>query len=94
MPFEWAKPGVKCVCVDIEMIDGLELDRVYTLAEISIRGGVFKGRHFPQLVCASLAEVANPNSSDRDGSYALQRFRPLVTQPEQNSIRKKETEYA
>lgn len=94
MPFEWAKPGVKCTCVDVEMIDGLDLGAVYTLAEVSIRAGTFKGRHFAQLVCASLKEVVNPNSSDRDGSYALQRFRPLVVNETKQSSKQKEPEYA
>jgi hypothetical protein len=83
----WAKPGVKRVCVDASYIRGdmpLRVGGVYEIVRVGRPCGDGRGRYRrPQLVVA-LAETANPFSPD--GSFAVERFRPLVTKTQEQDV--------
>lgn len=85
----WAKPGVKCVCVDGSPRDGgrysaLPVEgRVYTIASVEYcvwANGEGLGVH--------LAEVRR-RPADLDGKvypYHVSRFRPLITRTQSEDV--------
>lgn len=78
----WAKPGVKCVCVDagagrFEMDDSqLEAGRIYTILEITSEFSVPAVR---------LVEL-KAETEDEVGYFHLRRFRPLITKTQEQDV--------
>lgn len=68
----WAKPGVKCVCIDADPKGGIG----HTLVHQSVYtiDGVFELRGTPGVW---LVEV---RSEHETGGFRLERFRPLITE--------------
>jgi hypothetical protein len=84
MAYEWARPGVKIVCVET-WIDDLYDDQgpvkgeIYTIRQIGLLHPDKSG------VCVRLAEILNPKQEYEppigwwEVCFGLFRFRPLVT---------------
>ena len=77
----WAKPGVKCVCVDATRgrVSGLPVPfafgDVLTIRQVAYDGG--------------LRFVGIPTIDPQDGrrtTYAIERFRPLVTRTQSQDL--------
>lgn len=88
----WAKPGVKCVCVDDEPRAGTEWrgDRPTVGAIYTIRS-IFCGPAGG--LSASFFELERSNSSKADYpgqlvGYYLDRFRPIVTKTQEQDVAK------
>jgi len=80
----WAKPGVKCVCVDVRGEPGKHLAKggIYTIsAKMANRGNTGLFRNVLSFV---LVEVRNPLSPN--GGFAAIRFRPLVTRTQSQDL--------
>jgi hypothetical protein len=77
----WAKPGVKCVCVNLgpnvdgKLPNGLVLNGVYTIRSIDLR-------HPNGLVGVHLVERQSASSY----GYWLDRFRPLITRSQEDDV--------
>lgn len=70
----WARPGVKCVCVDASggrSGDRLKVGAVYTVIEMMSYEDDFGQRGI---------RVVEATSDHYSGAYRLSRFRPLITQ--------------
>lgn len=85
----WARPGVKCVCVDSYM-DGeppvLVEGAVYQVARvISDNGTNTIGRYAGARQSLVLVGLINPYD-ERYGSFALARFRPIVTRTQEQDV--------
>lgn len=86
----WAKPGVKCVCVDADpdrfvklqpswRDDGFPIREgiIYTICEVLVHPGA-------DLVAVRLVEL--PDRSIGDYGYALSRFRPLASRTQEQDL--------
>lgn len=82
----WAKPGVKCVCVDAVMQGPSPLERgaVYELASIIPAQPAFIGRYRAPAANVRLKGVSNPYNST--GTFAVERFRPLITRTQEQDV--------
>jgi hypothetical protein len=107
MAFEWARPGARCSCIDAAGVRGLIKGEFYTIIKTGIKQrATFKGQPVTDFPVAVVGEASNPSNSaypGLNGSYALQRFRPLNEAPQQarkktaqsiETARKKELEHA
>ena len=86
----WAKPGVKCVCIDASPYEspghpplfGWPIERrVYTVKAV--------GQFHPHYdgVMLQIAELANPALIDgRDCGWDIRRFRPLITRTQEDDV--------
>ncbi len=79
--YEWAKPGVKVVCIN----DNIDVYKVpgfsYELSPILIKRGVIYvigliQEHPDGQICVKPLGV--PDRSERDWGYNINRFRPLI----------------
>lgn len=87
----WAKPGVKCVCVDAASerfarlftwsghADDFQLlnGATYTISEVLVHP-------LCDLVCIKLVELSDRGYADF--GYALDRFRPLITCTQEDDL--------
>lgn len=75
----WAKPGAKCVCIDNTRHPQLNIGQTYTIVAVEsddpsvLQAGTYAGSK----VLVELAEVKNWSAKP---SYAVERFRPIITQ--------------
>lgn len=79
----WARPGVKCVCVDASWPSG----SWYGPEALPVKGQQYTIRDletYEGTNCCRLVEIVNPlmdyNQGMIEAAFALKRFRPLVTQ--------------
>ena len=75
----WAKPGVKCVCVDADFYGRtpvLSVGSVYVVKKVAMLSGSV--RHGFEHLCVELEGVRNPFNDEGDW-LAVDRFRPIVT---------------
>lgn len=95
MAYEWAKPGVKCMCVDDELydppanieyvrgLDGISRGAVYTIREVFIDP-------FEDNVQVRLAEIWRPQAPEEntgiEAGYRIERFRPLITKTQEQDV--------
>lgn len=83
----WAKPGVKCVCVDNiipigpEVMQCLEAGKMYTIRAVE---------HFEGGMGITVNEIVNPSFMYNEGIsepvYRLDRFRPLITRTQEQDV--------
>lgn len=82
MTYEWAKPGVKVVCVIDSDIDGLlQEGKVYEIREVLVtHDNFFLGRQQPESVNVRLVGFKDRYEFDDANvtSFNIKRFRPLI----------------
>lgn len=87
----WARPGVKCVCVDnlhrtrARENPVLVVGRVYEVTKVVSITGNTVGPYRHERKGLVLAGVLNPYDV-KDGAFALSRFRPLVTKTQEQDV--------
>jgi len=87
----WAKPGVKCVCIDAGDHDvgrpsPLVLGSVYTICSlVNWPRDKTSGRLGWSQFGLVLEEVRNPYAWI-DGAFAVERFRPIVTRTQEQDL--------
>ena len=81
----WAKPGVKCVCIDNDGLEAvLVVWRVYTIRSVFLHTaniGKYAGRVVPAI---RLVECDNPRSWTC--GFAAERFRPCVIRTQKDDV--------
>lgn len=84
----WAKPGVKCVCVDAAFVSGrspLTEGQVYVIAKVVIARPALVGKHRAPGIALVLEGVENPYAIGTNG-FAIHRFRPLITRTQEQDV--------
>lgn len=84
----WARVGAKVVCVDNAFHGGLlpvlQVGAVYEIFRVVPLSGLHRGPYARDRVGCALVGIHNPYM--RDGSFALSRFRPLVTRTQEQDV--------
>lgn len=86
----WAKPGVKCVCVDASNWNATD-DRNLSWAELPVEGELYVIRevvNFGGLAGLRLVGINNPLIPCVYGEIAfnVSRFRPLITRSQEDDV--------
>jgi hypothetical protein len=88
MTYDWAKPGVKVVCIDDSNSYRFPNFNYSCSPILVVKGMIYEieyvNPHPDGSICIVLKEV--PKREKRDWGYNVNRFRPLVTKPLPESL--------
>lgn len=80
----WAKPGVKCVCVDNDEHPELVVGRDYTIISSRAPWVLAQGKYGNK--SRFLIEVSGVRNWDGSVFFAVERFRPLITKTQEQDV--------
>ncbi|QIG69843.1 hypothetical protein F67_I3_11_017 [Rhizobium phage RHph_I3_11] len=91
MTYDWAKPGVKVVCVkEIVRLDGYKEERLPVVGEVYTIREVLPSIYPSSPFAVRLEEIRNPIMMYSNGvsevKFGSEKFRPLVSKPLPESL--------